>query len=81
MKEKGIRPNLPIYNDLLKAASMDGLYMEVEAIMDDMLAMGIEPDRQSYHHLIHVRSFLHSRLFSIFNSVLTLRIVKAGVRG
>jgi pentatricopeptide repeat protein len=50
-------PNLFIYNDLLKAASKDGLYMEAEGIMDDMLAVGIQPDRQSYHHLIYVRFF------------------------
>ena len=57
MKQQGVMPDLFIYNDLLKAASKDGLYMEAEGIMDDMLAVGVRPDRQSYHHLIYVRCF------------------------
>jgi hypothetical protein len=55
MKENGVEPNLLIYNDLLKVAAEYGMDMVVEGVMDDMRAMGIEPDRQSYHHLLHVK--------------------------
>lgn len=50
-----IRPNLLIYNDMLKVAAEDGLDVVIEGVMEDMLAMGIEPDRQTYHHLLHVK--------------------------
>ena len=56
MKENGVTPDLLIYNDLLKAAARDGLHIEADGIMDDMLTVGIRPDRQSYHHLIYVRA-------------------------
>jgi hypothetical protein len=55
IKDQGIRPNIFIYNDLLKAASKDGLHMICEGIIDDMIATGVQPDRQSYHHLIYVQ--------------------------
>jgi len=55
MKERGVAPDLLIYNDLLKAAARDGLHREADGIMDDMLTVGVRPDRQSYHHLIYVR--------------------------
>lgn len=58
MKDQGILPDLFIYNDLLRAMAKDGLHMEAEGVMDDMLALGIQPDRQSYHHLMHVRFIL-----------------------
>jgi pentatricopeptide repeat protein len=60
MKEQGVKPNLLMYNDILKLAAKDGFYTVVEGIMDDMLAMGIQPDRQSYHHLLYVRQVFPS---------------------
>ena len=57
MKKNGVKPNLMLYNDVLKAGAHHGLYLEVEGILDDMRANGIEPDRQSYHHLLYVRVF------------------------
>jgi pentatricopeptide repeat protein len=60
MKDNRVAPDLFIYNDLLKAAAADGLHMEADGIIDDMLAMGIPPDRQSYHHLIYVRAVVTS---------------------
>lgn len=55
MKDNGVIPDIFIYNDLLKAAAKEALHNEADAIMDDMLAFGVRPDRQSFHHLIHVR--------------------------
>jgi hypothetical protein len=63
MKEQGVKPNLLIYNDILKVAAKDGFYTVIEGIMDDMLATGIQPDRQSYHHLLYVRHISLSLLF------------------
>jgi pentatricopeptide repeat protein len=57
MKEQGIMPDLFIYNDLLKVAAKDGFHMVAEGVMDDMISLGIQPDRQSYHHLIYVQCF------------------------
>jgi pentatricopeptide repeat protein len=61
MKDNGVAPDLLIYNDLLKAAARDGLHRQADAIMDDMIAVGIRPDRQSYHHLIYVRAMTLSK--------------------
>ncbi|KIJ68158.1 hypothetical protein HYDPIDRAFT_148513 [Hydnomerulius pinastri MD-312] len=53
MKVQGIQPNLIIYNSLLACIAEEGLPLEAWAVIDDMTAMGLTPDRQSYHHLMH----------------------------
>ncbi|KAI6134511.1 hypothetical protein EV401DRAFT_1905625 [Pisolithus croceorrhizus] len=50
MKREHVRPDLTIYNSLLACIAEEGLPLEARAVMDDMIAMGILPDRQSYHH-------------------------------
>lgn len=58
MKAEGVKPDLVIYNALLTCIAHEGLPLEAWAVVDDMTAMGIPPDRQSYHHLLHVSSAL-----------------------
>ncbi|KAF8844324.1 hypothetical protein BDN67DRAFT_978218 [Paxillus ammoniavirescens] len=53
MKLNGVQPNLIIYNSLLACTAEEGMPLEAWAVIDDMTAMGIQPDRQSYHHLMH----------------------------
>lgn len=60
MKLNGVQPNLIIYNSLLACTAEEGMPLEAWAVIDDMTAMGIQPDRQSYHHLMHVSSIIAS---------------------
>ncbi|EGO00063.1 hypothetical protein SERLA73DRAFT_88892 [Serpula lacrymans var. lacrymans S7.3] len=53
MKNQNIQPTLLIYNSMLAAGSRDGFITEAWGIFEDMISMGIQPDRQSFHHLIH----------------------------
>ncbi|KAH0827845.1 hypothetical protein J3R83DRAFT_3471 [Lanmaoa asiatica] len=53
MKAEGVKPDLIIYNALLACIAQEGLPLEAWAVVDDMTAMGIPLDRQSYHHLLH----------------------------
>ncbi|KAF9227372.1 hypothetical protein BS17DRAFT_764620 [Gyrodon lividus] len=53
MKITGVQPNFIIYNSLLACIAEEGMPLEAWAVIDDMTAMGIPPDRQSYHHLMH----------------------------
>ncbi|KAF5354709.1 hypothetical protein D9756_005214 [Leucocoprinus leucothites] len=60
MKEKGVEPNLAIYNSMLAAAAEDGFWLEAWAILDDMLLMGVRPNTMSFNHLLHAVRFRHS---------------------
>ncbi|KAG6329555.1 hypothetical protein ID866_9533 [Astraeus odoratus] len=53
MKRERVKPDLVIYNSLLACVAEEGLPLEAWAVVDDMLAMGVPPDRQSYHHILH----------------------------
>ncbi|KAF8444581.1 hypothetical protein L210DRAFT_911783 [Boletus edulis BED1] len=53
MKAEGVKPDFTIYNALLACVAQEGLPLEAWAVVDDMAAMGIPLDRQSYHHLLH----------------------------
>ncbi|KAI6021419.1 hypothetical protein BKA83DRAFT_4464145 [Pisolithus microcarpus] len=46
MKREHVRPDLIIYNSLLACIAEEGLPLEAWAVVDDMIAMGILPDRQ-----------------------------------
>ena len=54
MKADGVKPSLAVYNALLTCIAQEGLPLEAWAVVDDMTAMGILPDRSSYHHILHV---------------------------
>ena len=57
MKKEHVKPDLVIYNSLLACIAEEGLPLEAWAVVDDMHAMGIPPDRQSYHHILHVGTY------------------------
>ncbi|KAF9241570.1 hypothetical protein BU15DRAFT_44674 [Melanogaster broomeanus] len=52
MKREGMKPDIIVYNSLLACISEEGLPLEAWAVIDDMKAMGVPPDRQSYHLLM-----------------------------
>ncbi|KAI9571057.1 hypothetical protein HD554DRAFT_2238899 [Boletus coccyginus] len=56
MKAEGVKSDLVIYNVLLACIAQEGLPLVAWAIVDDMTAMDIPLDRQSYHHLLHMSS-------------------------
>ncbi|OBZ70611.1 hypothetical protein A0H81_09090 [Grifola frondosa] len=53
MKEAGVKPDRFTYSYILQACAKEGLPLEARAVFEDMLAMGILPDRQSFHHLLY----------------------------
>ena len=70
MKAEGVKPDLIIYNSLLACIAHEGLPLEAWAVVDDMSAMGIPLDRQSYHHLLHVSAtFSHRAEHRSFSGV------------
>ncbi|KAI0819966.1 hypothetical protein BC628DRAFT_1331540 [Trametes gibbosa] len=52
MKKDGVKPDLTTYNHILDACAREQLLPEARAVFADMLAMGIRPDRQTFHHLM-----------------------------
>jgi len=56
MKERGLKADIIIYNNLLACLAEDCLVPEAWAVVEDMTSMGVTPDRHTYNHLIYVRS-------------------------
>ena len=54
MKDEGITPDITTYNYLLQACAQLNLSLEARAVYDDMLSMGIQPNRQTFHYLMQV---------------------------
>ena len=54
MKAEGIVPDITTYNCIIQACSQQSFYYEARSVIEDMVAMGIHPDRQSFHYLIRV---------------------------
>ncbi len=54
MKDEGISPDMSTYNHLLRACVRERLYPEARAIFEDMLSMGLQPNRQTFHLLMQV---------------------------
>ncbi|KAH9892476.1 hypothetical protein C8Q73DRAFT_649226 [Cubamyces lactineus] len=52
MKDEGVQPDITTYKYLLDACAQQMLNVEARAVFDDMLAMGIQPDRQTFHSLL-----------------------------
>lgn len=68
MKQKGVAPNLLIYNSMLDAVAEDGFWLDAWAILDDMLRIGIKPNTMSFNYLLHVRMHAGSGLIRVFNT-------------
>ena len=56
MKEQGIKPDILTYNCLIRACGKDVLPMQAAAIFEDMLAVDLRPERETFHLLFKVRS-------------------------
>ncbi|KAI0645578.1 hypothetical protein C8Q79DRAFT_965250 [Trametes meyenii] len=52
MKDEGIKPDVTTYNRILDACAREVLYPEARAVLEDMLAVGVEPNRQTFHSLM-----------------------------
>lgn len=60
MKKEGVKPDIIIYNNLLACLAEDCHVLEAWAVVEDMSSMGIAPDRNTFHHLIHASRQLQS---------------------
>ncbi|EIW83273.1 hypothetical protein CONPUDRAFT_81278 [Coniophora puteana RWD-64-598 SS2] len=61
MKADDVKPDLDFYNTLLSGLAYEARTVEANAVVDDMQAMGIEPDRITYHHLIEAHRYRPSK--------------------
>ena len=55
MKSQNVQPDLTTYTYILRACAEEGRDLEARAAFEDMLAMGLYPNRTMFHFLIHVR--------------------------
>ncbi|KAG9220821.1 hypothetical protein CCMSSC00406_0002579 [Pleurotus cornucopiae] len=60
MKAAGIQPDLYVYNSLLRSAAEVGLGQEAWAIVEDMQASEVAPDKYSYLYLARAQRFRDS---------------------
>ncbi|KAF4567672.1 hypothetical protein EYR36_011295 [Pleurotus pulmonarius] len=60
MKAAGIRPDLYVYNALLRSAADVGLGQEAWVILEDMKASEVAPDKYSYLYLARAQRFRDS---------------------
>ena len=54
MKVQGVKPDILTYNCLIRACGSDGLAKQATAIFEDMLAVGLQPERETFHSLFKV---------------------------
>ncbi|KAI8972256.1 hypothetical protein BD414DRAFT_426061 [Trametes punicea] len=52
MKEEGVKPDITTYNHILEACALAMLDQEARAVFADMLAMGVQPNRQTFHNIM-----------------------------
>ncbi len=57
-------PDHTTYDYILQACAHGGLHQEALAVFEDMMAMEIEPNRQTFHHLLHVMQLSPCKLLS-----------------
>jgi pentatricopeptide repeat protein len=69
MKVQGVKPDILTFNCLIRACERDALSRHATAIFEDMLAVGLQPERETYHLLFKVFVF---RSASVFGCFLTL---------
>ena len=65
MKELEVKPDILTYNTAMELFGRLGMEGEAWALVDDMKALGIMPDVETYKFLLHVRtarSFLEALL-------------------
>lgn len=55
MKDEGVQPDLTTYGYIIEMCAKGGHHFEARAAFEDMLAMGLEPNRRIFHHLLDVR--------------------------
>lgn len=54
MKAQDVKPDVLTYNCLIRACGKDALAKQAIAIYEDMLAAGLQPERETFHLLFKV---------------------------
>ena len=59
MKRANVRPETSTYNNIINALALEYFGDEAWAVFHDMIAAGVEPDANTFNHLLYVsRSIL-----------------------
>lgn len=67
MKHAGIMPDITAYNWLLHACAKQGLSNECLALLEDMPSLKLEPDQETFNHVLFVRR--HESLVGVSISI------------
>lgn len=65
MKDEGIKPDTTTYNHMLNACAKEGLFVEARAVFEDMVALGVRPSRETFHHMMRVSSVTYDPRFAL----------------
>lgn len=57
IRDEGHPPNRTTYNALIRALSTSCYFDEALAFFEEMKLLGVEPNNQTFSHLLHVRIF------------------------
>ncbi|KAF9648574.1 hypothetical protein BDM02DRAFT_3115184 [Thelephora ganbajun] len=76
MKAQGIKPDVLTYNCLIRACGREALAKQAAAIFEDMLAVGLQPERETFHSLFKAHSQEYSSvLLSLWKKMLEAEII------
>ena len=66
MKAQGVKPDILTYNCLIRACGREVLSKQAIAIYEDMLAAGLQPERETFHLLFKVSpsAWIDSEVFA-----------------
>ncbi|KAI0769747.1 hypothetical protein BD413DRAFT_79128 [Trametes elegans] len=70
IKQKGLQPNVTTYNYLLDACAKEMRWPEARAVFTDMVAMGVVPNRQTFHHIMKsLAPFEQDQMYGVLHSM------------
>ncbi|CCM05072.1 uncharacterized protein FIBRA_07278 [Fibroporia radiculosa] len=60
MKDEGVKPDITTYSYILEACAQGGHQLEAKAAFEDMLAMGLQPNRRLFHLMLQAMRYFET---------------------